>query len=136
MFTFFCALAIGQVQNATLITTPETFNEDESVTLKFSGISTSQWGSDDVYLWAWYFKNGVQTGGPDIGNGDWSNSNEALKLTNNNDGTYSFSITPNTFFNDTGITKMGVLVKAKNGEDQGSGERKTQDFLIDVGKVS
>ncbi len=135
MFTFFCALAIGQVQNATLITTPETFNEDESVTLKFSGISTSQWGSDDVYLWAWYFKNGVQTGGPDIGNGDWSNSNEALKLTNNNDGTYSFSITPNTFFNDTGITKMGVLVKAKNGEDQGSGERKTQDFLIDVGKV-
>ncbi|MBL6730746.1 MAG: alpha-amylase [Bacteroidia bacterium] len=30
---------------------------------------------------------------------------------------------------------MGVLVKAKNGEDQGSGERKTQDFLIDVGKV-
>ena len=134
-FSLLCALALGQVQNATLTTTPNPFNEDESITLKFSGISTSQWGSDDVYLWAWYFKNGVQADGPDVGNGDWSNSNEALKLTNNDDGSYSFTLTPNIFFNDTGITKMGVLVKAKNGEDQGNGERKTQDFLIDVGKV-
>ena len=134
-FFFLCTLALGQVQNATLVTTPNPFNEDESITLKFSGISTSQWGGDDVYLWAWYFKNGVQEGGPRIGNGEWSNSNEALKLTNNGDGSYSFSLTPNTFFNDTGITQMGVLVKAKNATDQGTGERKTQDFLIDVGKV-
>ena len=126
---------LGQVQNATLSTSPETFNEDESVTLTFSGINTSLWGVNDLYLWAWYFKNGIETGGPDVGNGDWGNSNEALKLTNNGDGTYSFTLTPQTFFNDSGITKMGVLVKAKNGENLGSGERKTQDFLIDVGKV-
>ena len=134
-FTFFCALAIGQVQNVTLTVSPETFNEDESVTLTFSGINASQWGVTDLYLWSWYFKNGIQTGGPDIGNGEWNNSNEALKLTNNGNGTYSITLTPATFFNDTGITQMGVLVKAKNAESQGSGERKTQDFLIEVGKI-
>jgi 1,4-alpha-glucan branching enzyme len=134
-FTFFCALAIGQVQNATLTVSPETFNEDESVTLTFSGLNASQWGVTDLYLWSWYFKNGIQTGGPDIGNGEWNNSNEALKLTNNGNGTYSITLTPATFFNDTGITQMGVLVKAKNAESQGSGERKTQDFLIEVGKI-
>lgn len=134
-FFFLCTLALGQVQNATLVTTPNPFNEDESITLKFSGISTSQWGVTDLYLWSWYFKNGIQTGGPDIGNGEWNNSNEALKLTNNGNGTYSITLTPATFFNDTGITQMGVLVKAKNAESQGSGERKTQDFLIEVGKI-
>jgi 1,4-alpha-glucan branching enzyme len=134
-FLFLCSFSLSQVQSASLAITPEPFNEDESITLKFSGISPSQWGVTDVYLWAWYFKNGVVSGGPDVGNGDWNNSNEALKLTNNGDGTYSFSLTPDTFFNDTGITQMGVLVKAKDGGDQGSGERKTQDFLIDVGKV-
>jgi 1,4-alpha-glucan branching enzyme len=134
-FTFFCALAIGQVQNVTLTVSPETFNEDESVTLTFSGINASQWGVTDLYLWSWYFKNGILTGGPDIGNDEWNNSNEALKLTNNGNGTYSITLTPATFFNDTGITQMGVLVKAKNAESQGSGERKTQDFLIEVGKI-
>jgi len=134
-FTFFCALAIGQVQNVTLTVNPETFNEDESVTLTFSGLNASQWGVTDLYLWSWYFKNGIQTGGPDMGNGEWNNSNEALKLTNNENGTYSITLTPATFFNDTGITQMGVLVKAKNAESQGSGERKTQDFLIEVGKI-
>ena len=127
--------ALGQVQNATLSTSPETFNEDESVTLIFSGINTSLWGVNDLYLWAWFFKNGVESGGPNVGNGEWSNSNEALKLSNNGDGSYSFTLTPQTFFNDSGITKMGVLAKAKNAESLGSGERKTQDFLIDVGKI-
>ena len=53
---------LGQVQNATLTTSPETFNEDESVTLIFSGINTSLWGVNNLYLWAWYFKNGIETG--------------------------------------------------------------------------
>ena len=128
-------LGLGQVQNATLTTSPETFNEDESITLTFSGINSSLWGVTELYLWSWYFKNGLESGGPEVGNGDWNNSNEVLKLTNNGNGTYSITLTPATFFNDTGITQMGVLVKAKNAESQGSGERKTQDFLIEVGKV-
>ena len=131
------AFALGQVQNATLSTTPEAFNEDESVTLTFSGLDPAQWGVTDLYVWAWYFKNNSSTssGGPAVTNGTWNNSTEALKMTNNGNGTYSFTLTPTTFFNDTGITKMGILVKAKNAENQGAGERKTQDFLIDVGKV-
>ena len=135
VLAFASTCAFGQVQNATVSTSPETFNEDESVTLTFSGINTSLWGVNDLYLWAWYFKNDIQSGGPEVENGEWDNSNEALKLTNNDDGTYSFTLTPQTFFNDSGITKMGVLAKAKNAESQGSGERKTQDFLIDVGKI-
>jgi 1,4-alpha-glucan branching enzyme len=133
--TLICSLLFGQTQEATLIVSPDTFNEDESITLTFNGLNPTQWGVNELYLWSWYFKDGVQIGGPEVGNGEWNNSNEALKLTINGNGTYSFTLTPQTFYNDSGITKIGVLVKAKNGESQGAGERKTQDFLIDVGKV-
>ena len=37
------------------------FNEDESVTLTFGGIDASVWGTTDLYLWAWYGKNGSTT---------------------------------------------------------------------------
>src|SRR5690606_24421076 len=69
--------------------------------------------------------------GDALNNGDWTNSNEANKMTNNGNGTYSFTFTPTTLFGTTGITKMGMLVKAKDG----SGDKKSQDFLTSVGKV-
>ena len=61
VLAFASTCAVGQVQNATVSTSPETFNEDESVTLTFSGINTSLWGVNDLYLWAWYFKNEIET---------------------------------------------------------------------------
>lgn len=63
-------------------------------------------------------------------NGSWTNSNEAQKLINNGNNTYSITLTPTTFFNRTTIGRIGFLVKAKNGD----GDKKSQDQLYDVGK--
>lgn len=122
----------GQVQTGTFSFSPSTFEEDENITLTVSGVNPQNWGVADIYLWAWYFKNNSSSvAGDAVNNGTWNNSNEAQKLTNNGDGTYSFTFTPTTLFNDTNITQMGVLVKAKDG----TGDKKTQDFLQYVGKV-
>ena len=109
-------LGFSQVQEATLTLNPEKFNEDESVTLTFGGIDASSWSSTDLYLWAWYYKNGSTTAQSDSpNNGTWNSSSELQKLTNNGDGTYSITLTPTTFFDDTNITRVGVLVKPKDG---------------------
>ncbi len=50
-------------------------------------------------------------------------------MTKNSDGSFSFSLTPKDFFNDTGIETIGVLAKAKDG----SGDKKSTDFIFQVG---
>ena len=132
LFLFIAFPIFGQIQSGAFTYTPSTFEQDETVTLTVSGINPQSWGVSDLYLWAWYFKNNSSTvTGDAVNNGTWDNSGEAQKLTNNGDGTYSFTFVPTTLFNDTDITRMGVLVKAKDG----SGDKKTQDFLYYVGKV-
>ena len=120
----------SQVQTGNFSVNPSSFYEDESVTITVSGIDPSIWGVSDVYLWAWYYKNGVQQG-DSPNNGTWDNSSEAQKLNANDDGTFSISFVPNDFFDDTEISRMGILVKAKDG----TGDKKTQDYLHYVGKV-
>lgn len=132
---FFCfaIFATAQQQTASLTISPEKFNEDDSITLTFSGINPSTWGVTDLYLWSWYFKNGSSTAESDApNNGTWENSSEGQKLTNNGDSTYSFTMVPATFYGDTNITKAGVLIKAKDG----TGDKKTNDIIFDVGKVA
>ena len=132
LLILFVVKVFGQVQTGVFTYSPSTFEQDETVTLTVSGINPQSWGVPDLYLWAWYFKNNSSTvTGDAANNGTWDNSGEAQKLTNNGDGTYSFTFVPTTLFNDTDITRMGVLVKAKDG----SGDKKTQDFLYYVGKV-
>ena len=117
-------LGFSQVQEATLTLNPEKFNEDESVTLTFGGIDASSWSSTDLYLWAWYYKNGSTTAQSDSpNNGTWNSSSELQKLTNNGDGTYSITLTPTTFFNDTNITRVGVLSNPKMEEAAGSRQK-------------
>ena len=129
-------LGFSQVQEATLTLTPEKFNDDESVTLTFGGIDASVWGTTDLYLWAWYYKNGSTTAQNDSpNNGTWNSSSESQKLTANSDGTYSITLTPTTFFNDTNITRIGVLVKPKDGGGSGLPDKKTDDIFFDVGRV-
>ena len=129
----FAVFTNAQQQTTTLTISPEKFNEDESITLTFSGIDASAWGVTDLYLWSWYFKNGSATAESDApNNGTWENSSETQKLTNNGDGTYSFTMVPKTFYADTNITQAGVLIKAKDG----TGNKKTNDILFDVGKVA
>lgn len=119
-----------QVQTGTFSVNPSSFYEDETITITVSGIDPTIWGVSDVYLWAWYYKNGVQQG-DSPNNGTWDNSSEVQKLNANSDGTFSISFIPKDFFNDSNISRMGMLLKAKDG----TGDKKTQDYLHYVGKV-
>ena len=130
IFIIFLNFCYSQVQTGNFSVNPSSFYEDESVTITVSGIDPSIWGVSDIYLWAWYYKNGVQQG-DSPNNGTWDNSSEVQKLSANGDGTFSISFIPNDFFEDTDISRMGVLVKAKDG----TGDKKTQDYLHYVGKV-
>ena len=133
IFLLFLFLGIitnyAQQQNATFIITPSTFEEDDQITITVSGVDPSIWGVTDVYLWAWYFEPGSSSAINSPTNGDWTNSDESQKFTDNGDGTYSFTFTPTIFYNATGIDRIGMLAKAKDG----SGDKKTQDNIVDVG---
>ena len=127
IFLNFC---YSQVQTGIFSVNPSSFYEEETITITVSGIDPSIWGSSDVYLWAWYYKNGVQQG-DSPNNGTWDNSSEVQKLNANSDGTFSISFIPKDFFDDSNISRMGMLLKAKDG----TGDKKTQDYLHYVGKV-
>ena len=122
-----------QEQTATLTISPEKFNEDDTVKLTFSGIDPSLWSVNDLYIWSWYYTNSSSVAAGDApNNGSWESSSEVQKLTNNGDGTYSFTMVPTNFYGATNITRAGILVKAKDGTDN----KKTQDMFFDVGKVA
>ncbi|WP_031428190.1 alpha-amylase family glycosyl hydrolase [Flavimarina sp. Hel_I_48] len=126
LVTFLIA-AMGFAQQITVA--PNPFDENEEITLTLSELDAQQaWGTTDVYLWAWHFDaNGDFVGNPDATGTDFGNSPESAKFTNNNDGTYSYTFTPTTFYNDTEISSIGVLAKSKDGTNQ------TRDFLFNVG---
>lgn len=136
-FLFFTLLAFplfGQVQNATFTLNPTSFNEDQQVTITVSDVNPETWNpgqSNNIYLWAWQLDHNNNHVSNSPNNGDWDNSSEVQKMTNNGDGTYSFTFTPTTLFGTTGISNMGILVKAKDG----NGDKKSQDFITPVGKV-
>jgi 1,4-alpha-glucan branching enzyme len=131
LFTLFLTSInlFSQVQNVTFDVTPNPFGEDETITITASDVDPSAWGVTDIYLWAWSFANGVEQDAPN--NGEWTNSDEAQKLTNNGDGTYSISFVPSEFYGRTGLETIGFLVKAKDG----TGDKKSQDAVYAVGTV-
>jgi glycosidase len=128
-FLFLCLNLNAQQQNGVFNTNPQFFDATDEITLTVSGVNPSLWGVTDIYLWAWYFDTNLNPAGDSPTNGSWTNSNEAQKFTNNGNGTFSFTFTPSVLFQDTNIGRIGVLAKAKNG----TGDKKTQDHLIDVG---
>lgn len=128
-FLFTGITAFAQVQQVTFEVDPSTFEEDDMITITVSDINTALWGVSDIYLWAWSSANGIEQDAPNIG--EWSNSDESKKLTNNGDGTYSISFVPKDFYGRTGLESIGFLVKAKNGD----GDKKSQDNVITVGTV-
>lgn len=136
-FIFLTLLALpcfAQVQNATFTVAPAAFNEDEQITITVSGVDPTLWNAgqpNNIYLWAWRLDQNNNTVADSPNNGDWTNSSEVQKMTNNGNGTYSYTLTPTTFYGATGIAKMGMLVKAKDG----TGDKKSQDFITPVGKV-
>ena len=119
----------AQQQTVTFDISPATFDEDEMITITASDFSPGVWGVTDVYLWAWSTASGVEEDAPN--NGEWTNSDESQKMTNNGDGTYSISFVPKDFYNRTGLESIGFLVKAKNG----TGDKKSQDNVVAIGTV-
>lgn len=131
--TFFlflvASISYSQVQNVTFAVSPSTFNEDDAITITVSDVTPAIWGVSDLYLWAWSFDQDGLNSMDSPTNGTWTSSNEAQKFTNNGDNTYSFTFTPTTLYNRTGIGSIGMIVKAKNG----TGDKKSQDNIYQVG---
>ncbi len=135
---FLCFLisvtAMGQQQTVTHSITPALFEETTSITITINGnsVNESTWGvtNNALYIWAWSFDINDANIQDCPTNGQWINSNEANKFTyNSGNDTYTFTMTPTTFYNRVGIGRIGFLVKAKNG----TGDKKSQDILTEVG---
>ena len=124
----------GQNQpNAGFSINPNPFEESQQITITLSGIDLSAWGNPDaIYLWTWYVPSGSTSDVGSDNNGTWDNSSETMRMTNNGDGTFSYTMTPTNFFGVTNIKQLGMLAKTKVG-GSGTSENKTADFLFDVG---
>lgn len=89
---------------------------------------------EDVYLWTW------APAEPTVGNGAWSGSNSALKMTKISDKLYSIRFLPTAFYGVDATTffSLGIncLAKLQNGNaypvDEFGGECKTEDLHITV----
>lgn len=134
IFTLFTLIAVAQQQTVSYAVSPTTFEENTAITITINGSSINEatWGvtGNALYLWAWAFDaSGVtQKGTPN--NGAWTASDEAAKFTYNSaNDTYTKTFTPTTYYNTTGIGKIGFLIKAKDG----NGDKKSQDILVAVG---
>ncbi len=122
--------ARAQVQEADFTIAPAVFGPDDTITVTVSGIETNQWGVTDVYLWAWSYDEDDENPRDAPGNGTWTSSGDTHKMQNKKEGTFSITIVPSDFFDRKGIGRIGMLAKAKNG----NGDKKTQDFLVEVGR--
>jgi glycosidase len=128
-FLLFTTALIAQQQTVTFDINPASFAEDDMITITASDFNPAVWGVSDVYLWAWSIASGVEQDAPN--NGEWTNSDEAHKMTNNGNGTYSISFVPKDFYGRTGLESIGFLVKAKNGD----GDKKSQDKVVTIGTI-
>ena len=135
ILTFFISFfGFSQVQTITYSVSPTAFEENQSITITVNGTSVNEtsWGitGNALYLWTWsYDINDVNIIDSPT-NGAWTSSNEVNRFTyNSGNDTYTYTLTPTTFYNRTNIGRIGFLAKAKDG----TGDKKSQDVLIDVG---
>lgn len=125
---------IAQQQTVDYSVSPSPFEENQNIILTFNGnsINEAAWGVTDnaLYLWSWSYDLNLTNQQNSPTNGIWEASGEANKLTyNSGDDTYTISFVPTTFYNRTGIGRIGFLIKAKDG----TGDKKSQDITADVG---
>ena len=134
LIAFFIAIsAYAQTQTVTYSISPSSFNEDESITITFNGssINESTWGvtNNALYLWAWSYDSNDANSIDCPTNGTWGSSSETNRLTyNSGTDTYTITFVPRTFYNRTGIGRIGFLLKTKTGNGQ------SQDIYSEVGK--
>ena len=135
ILTFFISFfGFSQVQTITYSVSPTAFEENQSITITVNGTSVNEtsWGitGNALYLWTWSFDINDANIIDSPTNGAWTSSNEVNRFTyNSGNDTYTYTLTPTTFYNRTNIGRIGFLAKAKDG----TGDKKSQDVLIDVG---
>lgn len=125
---------LAQQQTATYTIAPAVFEENQSITITINGssINESTWGvtGNALYIWAWSYDLSDANSLDCPTNGSWTNSSESNRLTyNSGSDTYTITFIPQTFYNRTGIGRIGFLIKAKDA----TGEKKTQDIYSEVG---
>ncbi|CAD0003542.1 alpha-amylase family glycosyl hydrolase [Flavobacterium chungangense] len=135
LFFLMSAAVFAQVQNVTSSISPNPFEETNAITITINGSSINEttWGNaatHELYMWAWAFDTNDTTAKGTPNNGSWTASSAASMFTYNaGTDTYTKTITPATYYNATGIGRIGFLVKAKDG----TGDKKSQDILVEVG---
>jgi hypothetical protein len=136
-------LPISLLSQAAFLEKPESFDPSKSCKILVNlRLTSNDWGivdiaqTEDMYLWIWKPKE-HPAGHPlanGIGGAAWKNSNEALKMTKESEGVYSFTFTPTEFFETTpaNIYKedFHFLLKPKDGGGYGDPDRKTEDLSI------
>ena len=127
-------LSQAQVQTMAYSLSPSAFDEAQTVTITVEGSSINEgaWvvSNNELFIWAWSYDDNLQNERDCPTNGSWGASSVQNRFTYNAaTDRYTFTLTPNVFFNRTGMGRFGFLVKPKDG----SGEKKTQDVLINVG---
>jgi hypothetical protein len=127
-------LGFSQQQTVSYSVSPSPFEEDDNITLTFDGTSIDEaaWGvgGNALYLWSWSYDLNLANQQDCPTNGAWTSSSETNRLTYNGGAdAYSISFVPTAFYSRTGIGRIGFLIKAKDG----TGDKKSQDILVDVG---
>ncbi len=130
LFLLCSIISLAQQQNVNYAVSPASFDATDEITITVNNINPATWGVTDVYLWSWSYDLNDANEIDSPNNGSWTNSSEAQKMTKINNTTYAITFTPTTFYNRTEIGRIGMLVKAKNGD----GDKKTQDKIFEVGK--
>ena len=122
LLTIFFLLSVAvfaQQQTVTSSISPTTFEETTSITITIDGksINEATWGvtGNALYMWAWAFdiNDTTQKGTPL--NGTWGASDEAARFTyNSGSDTYTKTFTPTTYYNTTGIGKIGWCYRGRS----------------------
>lgn len=92
-----------------------------------------------LYLWTWEPGPANNTRPEEFANGEWSNSNDNLQMTNVGPNLWSYTMVPTEFYgvdaSDVYASGFAMLVKEKDGGEGGDcsaegGEFKTSDYTL------
>ena len=126
----FSIFVFAQKIDVTYSVSPASFDENEQITITFTNINETSWGTQDLYLWSW----GITTDNAShdsVTNGSWGSSNAVNKLTRQSNGYYTISFVPKAFYGSQSLSlkQIGFLVKSLNGSKQ------SPDYFQTVGKL-